>query len=78
VFSLIEDVWFAFVGWFWLTFRYRTKQKVRSILNEKYEGEYNIAGRLIGLDLIALLFGIMLIATLFIIIVTTLYKWIFK
>lgn len=69
--SLVEDAWFAFVGWLCLLLRHRSKQKVRSVLNEKYEGKYNIAGRLIGLDLIALLFLIILISALFIVIVTT-------
>ncbi len=69
--SFVEDAWFAFVGWLCLLLRHRSKQKVRSVLNEKYEGKYNIAGRLIGLDLIALLFLIILISALFIVIVTT-------
>jgi len=76
--SLIEDAWFAFVGWLCLILRHRSKQKVRSVLNEKYEGKYNVAGRLIGLDLIAFLFLLILISALFIIIAATLYNWIFK
>ena len=54
------NIVYIFIGWVYLWIRYRNKNKVNDILNNKYEGNYLF----VGAELILSIFGILLIILL--------------
>lgn len=61
---LIGNILFSFVGRAYLYLRYRDRETINKIKEEKYAGHFSHAGRVVMLNIVAGLFGLMIIAGL--------------
>lgn len=58
--TLISEALMHLIGWISLNIRYRSKEKVKRILDENYEGSYSNAGRVYGIYIIAIPLGLLI------------------
>ncbi len=61
---LLFDIIQAGLGRLYLFIKYRKKELINKVLEEKYEGTYSNAGKLLTLSFFAVLFGLLLIGFL--------------
>ncbi|WP_460924949.1 hypothetical protein [Pontibacter brevis] len=57
---LLFDILQSGIGRLYLLLRYRRKELISKVLEEKYEGSYSNAGKLLSLNFFAVLFGLLL------------------
>lgn len=61
---LIVDIFFSFIGRMYLYLRYRDSEKVNKVKEERYAGHFRYVGRIVILNIVAVLFGLILISGL--------------
>ncbi|QCR21638.1 hypothetical protein C1N53_04275 [Pontibacter sp. SGAir0037] len=69
---LLFDIIQAGFGRLYLFIRYRKKELINIVLEEKYEGSYSNAGKLLSLSFFAVLFGVLIIGFLGSVFITSL------
>ena len=72
----IGELIFSIIGRLFLIIRYRDSEKRIKIKNEKYDGQFSNIGRIVTLNSIAGLFGLLLIGMLIIAIISIVRQWI--
>lgn len=62
--DFVRELLYPFIGWAYLWIRYRNKEKVRTVLKEKYNDSYQDAGATKVLHFIGIIFIIILVVFL--------------
>ena len=67
--DLIGGLLYSFIGWVYLWIRYRNKEKIRSVLKEKYNNSYQD----VGATKVLYFIGIVLIIILVVFLLAVIY-----
>lgn len=68
--DLIGSLLYSFIGWVYLWIRYRNKEKVQTVLKEKYNDSFYDAGATKVLHFV----GVLFITVLVVVLIAVIYK----